>query len=237
MKAIILAAGRGSRLKHLTDDRPKGLTLFRGRTLLEWQLSALVRSGIEDVGIVTGYMREEFSKYGLHEFQNKRWANTQMVASLKCAEHWLNQDKCLVIYSDIYFLHSALLSLARCTSDLSITYDKFWLDLWRRRFKDPLVDAECFRLRSNGILKEIGGRPNRLEDVQGQYMGLLCFTPAGWKVFDRIYSSLDSARQDQVSMTEVLQLIIDEGKLDILAVPYEDEWGEFDHPSDFDALR
>ena len=54
-KAIILSAGQGSRLGHLTDDRPKCLIEFNGRTLLDRQLDALAANGIEEVVVVTGF--------------------------------------------------------------------------------------------------------------------------------------------------------------------------------------
>ncbi len=54
-KAIILSAGKGSRLLPLTADRPKCLIDFSGRTLLEWQLDALASGGIEEVVVVTGF--------------------------------------------------------------------------------------------------------------------------------------------------------------------------------------
>ena len=66
MKAIILAAGRGSRMKNLTDDRPKCLVELRGKALLDWQLAALREAGIEQAAIVTGYRRELFADRGLN---------------------------------------------------------------------------------------------------------------------------------------------------------------------------
>src|SRR5690349_12700479 len=55
MKAIILSAGQGSRLGHLTDDRPKCLIDFNGRTLLDRQLDTLAANGIEEAVVVTGF--------------------------------------------------------------------------------------------------------------------------------------------------------------------------------------
>ncbi|MFZ9450262.1 MAG: NTP transferase domain-containing protein, partial [Alphaproteobacteria bacterium] len=64
MRAIILAAGRGSRMRQLTDERPKCLVPLRGRPLLEWQLEALRGAGIREIGIVTGYRREMLASRG-----------------------------------------------------------------------------------------------------------------------------------------------------------------------------
>ena len=54
-KAIILSAGKGSRLHPLTDDRPKCLIELSGKSLLEWQLDALAANGLTDIVVVTGF--------------------------------------------------------------------------------------------------------------------------------------------------------------------------------------
>lgn len=54
-KAIILSAGQGSRLLPLTADQPKCLIDFSGRSLIAWQISALVANGIEEIVVVTGF--------------------------------------------------------------------------------------------------------------------------------------------------------------------------------------
>jgi len=61
MKAIILAAGRGSRMKNLTDERPKCLVELRGNPLLDWQLAALLEAGIDRIAIDTGYRQNRAS--------------------------------------------------------------------------------------------------------------------------------------------------------------------------------
>ena len=58
MKAIILAAGRGSRMNNISLEKPKCLVEIFGQTLLNFQLSAMRKSGIDDIAIVTGYKRE-----------------------------------------------------------------------------------------------------------------------------------------------------------------------------------
>ena len=61
MRGIILAAGRGSRMKHLTSERPKCMVKLQGKPLIEWQLEALRAAGIDDIAIVTGYRHELLS--------------------------------------------------------------------------------------------------------------------------------------------------------------------------------
>ncbi len=62
MKAVILAAGLGKRMKPLTDDRPKALVELKGKPLLEHVLSSLEKAGVEETVLVIGYRGEQVKK-------------------------------------------------------------------------------------------------------------------------------------------------------------------------------
>jgi L-glutamine-phosphate cytidylyltransferase len=232
MRAIILAAGRGSRMKSLTDERPKCLVEMRGKVLLEWQLAALREAGISEIGIVTGYKRELLAGRGLIEFHNPQWAKTNMVSSLAHAEAWLVADTCIVSYADIFYESSAIGLLVNCAAPLAITFDANWLPSWEERFADPLLDAESFRLKPDGTLSEIGSKPKSVEEIEGQYMGLLRFTPTAWAELTRIRAALTGLERDNMHMTGTLQKIIDAGRMPVRAVRYDGSWGEIDSPED-----
>ena len=237
MKAIILAAGRGSRMKSLTDERPKCLVELRGKPLLEWQLESLRAAGISDIAVVTGYKRELLAERGLSEFHNPRWAETNMVSSLACAESWLQGEPCIVSYSDIFYSPVAVQSLINCEAALAVTYDPNWLQLWTERFGDPLLDAETFRLSATKTLAEIGNKPQSVDDVQGQYMGLLRFTSEGWAEVVRLRAELSPQQRDSMHMTNTLQRVIDAGRVPIEAVAYTGEWGEVDSSEDLSVYQ
>lgn len=232
VKAIILAAGRGSRMQNLTDAKPKCLLEVRGRTLLDWQLSALADGGVSEVAIVTGYKREMFAGINLPQFHNERWSQTNMVSSLACAHEWLEQGPCIVSYSDIFFGAEAVRDLIQCSAPLAITYDLNWERLWDERFEDPLLDAETFRVSQEGTLLEIGKKPQCIGEIQGQYMGLLKFSPDGWKELMRIWSENSAKTKDAMQMTRALQQVIEADRIKVLALSYEGEWGEIDSPTD-----
>lgn len=237
MKAIILAAGRGSRMKNLTDERPKCLVELHGKALLDWQLEALREAGITEIAIVTGYKRELLAGRGLAEFHNARWAETNMVSSLACAEAWLQAGPCIVSYSDIFYNASAVQALMNSQASLAVTYDPNWLQLWTQRFGDPLLDAETFRLTPSLTLAEIGNKPASVEEVQGQYMGLLRFTPEGWQEVLNIRATLTSELRDKMHMTGTLQRVIEAGRVSISAIPYSGEWGEVDTTEDLQSYQ
>ena len=60
MKALVLAAGRGERLRPFTDTIPKPLLVVRGKRLIEWHLEALARAGVREVVINTAWLEEQF---------------------------------------------------------------------------------------------------------------------------------------------------------------------------------
>lgn len=237
MKAIILAAGRGSRMKSMTDEKPKCLVELHGKALLDWQLDALRGAGINEIAIVTGYKRELLSGRGLVEFHNSRWAETNMVSSLACAAAWLESEPCIVSYSDIFYSSAAVQSLMNSGASLAVTYDPDWLSLWSQRFGDPLLDAETFRLGSSGVLREIGNKPQTVAEVQGQYMGLLRFTPDGWAEVVRIRSNLSDEQKDKMHMTGTLQKVIEADRVSIVGIPYMGKWGEVDSQEDLKSYN
>jgi len=237
MKAIILAAGRGSRMKDLTESKPKCLVSVHGRPLIEWQLNALRRKEITSIGIVTGYRREMLEKYKLTEFINKDWASTQMFSSLSCAHRWLEEDTCIISYSDIFYEPEAINLLIESNSNLAITYDPNWHEIWSKRFSDPLLDAETFRLSSSSCLLEIGKKTSSTLDIEGQYMGLLRITPDGWKEIESVLKSLRKTERDKIQLTTVLQTLIEKASYKIEAIPYLGGWGEVDSASDISTYE
>lgn len=222
-------------MKSLTDEQPKCLIEIHGRALIDWQISALRQAGIDDIAIVTGYKSECLSGRAQKEFHNPRWQETNMVSSLECAAEWIEEGDFVVSYSDIFYAASAVSSLINTAADLAIVYDINWLPLWNRRFGDPLLDAETFRVSAAGTLLEIGAKPSSIEEIEGQYMGLLYFGKAGWREVIRLRQQLNSSQKDTMHMTGLLQKIIDAGRISIAAVPYSSDWGEVDTAADLAA--
>lgn len=230
MKAIILAAGRGSRMGSLTINRPKCMTQIQGKPMITWQIEAIKAAGIVEIAIVRGYMAESF-QFDVQYFENERWNLTNMVMSLVAADQWLESDHCIVSYSDIIYPASAIFQLMNGSGDIVISYDCHWLDLWSKRFNDPLSDAETFRIDNNGILIDIGRRPVSIAEIEGQYMGLLKFSPKGWKQTQKILQGLPPQQQDKLDMTALLQVMIKNGE-SINTIPYETWWFEIDNAHD-----
>lgn len=231
MRAILLAAGRGSRMEKFTVDRPKCLLEVGGRALIDWQLEALRQAGMEEIGIVRGYLGNKLKREFVTFFDNPRWQQTNMLASLLCAEEWLKTADTLVSYTDIIYSADTVRRLVEARGDIAISYDKKWLPLWKARFQDPLGDAESFRVDAGGLLLEIGHRVQDLAVIQGQYMGLLKFSVPGWQQVTGFISSLSPQEADSMSMTSMLSCLLERG-VKIHAVPIEESWFEIDSEND-----
>lgn len=245
MRAVVLAAGEGTRLRPLTDDRPKCLVPFAGRPLLEWQLAALAAAGVDDVTVVTGY-RAEAITVGTRRVHNDRYADTNMVASLMCARAQLDgTDDVLVAYGDIVYEPRLVTALAATRSGVGVVVDRRWRQLWDLRMEDPLADAETLRRDADGYLAELGRKPRTLADIEAQYVGLI-LVKAGFAAewcarFDTLDpdGEYEGRDRDHMFMTAFLQLLIDAG-VAVDAVPVDGGWFEVDTVEDltvYEQLR
>jgi choline kinase len=237
MRAVILAAGCGSRMGSHTEDRPKCLIEVGGRRLLDRQLAALYAAGVVEVAVVTGWCSEQFTGLPVHRFHNAAWQQTSMVDSLACAGDWLLAEPVLVCYGDIVFAPEAAARLCVAEADIAVAYDPQWADQWRRRFDDPLSDAETFQLAPGGItLRAIGEKPSCMTEIEGQYVGLVALTPAGWL---HVRAALDEARRTggRTDFTGLLSRLLRQSVLPIAALALTGPWHEFDHPRDLEVGR
>ena len=111
MKALILAAGLGSRLKHKTSDIPKALVEVLGKPIMAYQLEALECNGIRDVGIVLGYKSEkirsfiqaEFAHLAITFFENDIFDASNSAYSFWQAREYIQDDSYIHLNCDIIF--------------------------------------------------------------------------------------------------------------------------------------
>ncbi len=245
MKAIVLAAGMGTRLKHLTENKPKGMLEFNGKSLIEHLLDTFSRCGIEDVVIVRGYMEHKINFPGVRYYTNKDYDKTNMVETLFCAENELN-DEVIISYADIIYEDSVLKKLMVEDHDISVVVDDNWQEYFSARLGgDPLLDAESLLYDKAGFIKEIGGRNPALKDVQGQYIGLMKFKGQGVRVLKDVYHEAKAKYWDKpwprkkkfqkAYMTDLLQAIIDSGAK-VSPVRVKNGWLEFDTVEDYENI-
>lgn len=110
MRAILLAAGMGTRLRPLTEDTPKSLIKINGEPLLERQVKFLKEIGIEEIYIVTGYLKEKFEylreKYNVTLIYNEYYNKYNNIYSMYLAKEFLENS--YVIDADVYLTKNFL---------------------------------------------------------------------------------------------------------------------------------
>jgi L-glutamine-phosphate cytidylyltransferase len=236
MRAVILAAGRGSRMGALAEERPKCLVELAHKPLIRRQIAALRSGGVSTIGIVRGYLANSINIEDVAYFENPRWAQTNMVMSLVAAAAWLRSDSVVISYADIFYASDVVRDLAASPGDLVVSYDCNWRNLWTRRFVDPLSDAETFRTDASGGLIDIGRRTTQIDDIEGQYMGLLKFTPQAWRAVEALLSTVDAKTRDAMDMTTLLRALLESG-FPIKTVGITGQWGEIDSSGDLELYE
>ena len=225
-QAVILAAGRGSRMGKSTERSHKCLTILNNKTLLNWQQDALRDAGVSSITVIRGY-RSEMLQGDFKTVENPRWAETNMVATLFCAPKF--EQETVISYSDIVYPSKHVKDLMEKEGDVVISADKDWFSLWSSRFDNPLEDAETFQTDGD-ILKVIGEKNNKLINIEAQYMGLLKFSPKGWDIAYNLFKSLNKQQQDKLDMTSLLSLLLK--KIDIKVSFVNGAWCEVDSYED-----
>lgn len=235
-KTLILAAGEGTRLRPYTLDRPKCLVEVDGRSLLDRQLDVLRAEGVNPIVLIGGYLSDKLCRPGIELKLNPRYAETNMVWTLFCAEEELSGDV-IVAYGDIVYSRQILRALLDSRADIAVTIDLDWEAYWRARNEDPIADAETLKLASDGRIRELGQKPNSLAEIEGQYMGLMRFSAAGIETLKKVFhdarraGNLRGKLPEKAFMTDLLQATIDAGHR-LQSVPVHGGWVEVDTVTD-----
>jgi choline kinase len=230
MNAIILAAGRGSRLTNLTDTIPKCLVRINKKSLLSRQLEIYNSlPEISNISIVRGYLKEKINDKRINKyFENEEWKRTNMVSSLYTCKEILKEKDSIISYGDIFFGYKIINKLINDHNDIVISYDSDFLKLWSKRFKNPLDDLETFKIDENQYLIDIGDKTDNIQKIEGQYMGLLKITRNGWNKIDNLLCKINF---NNIDMTQLLKILLNEN-LKIKTVQNKEIWGEVDTPHD-----
>lgn len=247
MKAILLGAGQGRRLRPLTEDRPKCMVEVRGVPLLHWQLHALRAAGVDDFTVVRGWCRTAIRGQGLRTIDNPRWDQTNMVESLRCAIDEIHGDV-LIAYTDLLYQPHLVQAARDSAADVGVVVDLEWRRLWQERMENPLSDAETLRFDATGRLLEIGQRPNSYDDIQAQYIGMVRLSPAGSDILrDALVRALAAHRRgecffgsertlDSAYMTDLLMGLVNEG-VPVKTILVRGGWTEIDSLEDLQVAE
>jgi choline kinase len=193
MRAIIIGAGRGSRLQHRTREIPKTLVEVMGRPMLDWILDALAAGGFQrkDIVFISGYA-EEVVRARYPEFtyvRNSDWEHNNILASLLCARDYLS-DGFLSTYADIVYEPGVVERLLAAPEEIVLGCDTAYRRRYVGRTQHPETDAE--KLSAEGRRVTALSRTIPSEQAQGEFIGVMKLTAEGARTFTR---GFDQARE------------------------------------------
>ena len=246
MKAIILAAGRGTRLAKYTKNLPKCMLKFNGKTLIETQVETLRACGIKNITIVKGYLSKKIKIRGVKYYVNEDYENTNMVETLMCAEKEMN-DEFLVCYGDILYEKKVIKKILEDKSDIGVAVDRDYWDYWKARLDDPKSDTESLVIEK-GAITELGEANCTIDKAKARYVGLIKFSKKGVKTLKKVYHEnkkkyynkdepwLRSRSFKKAYMTSLLQAVINAGYT-VKPIAIARGWLEFDTEQDYERYK
>ncbi len=180
MRAIIIGAGRGSRLQHETREIPKTLVEVMGRPMLEWVLDALAAAGIgrRDVVFISGYaedvVRERYPEFTF--VRNADWQNNNILLSLLHAREHLGEGF-VSTYSDIVYEGAVVEKLVQSPQHIALGCDTAWRRRYVARSQHPETDAEKLRAEGSRVVEL--SRHIDSEAADGEFIGVMKLDASG----------------------------------------------------------
>ena len=228
MKAVILAAGQGTRIRSVHGEHPKCLIEVDNTTILDHQLDALSMVGINDVAIVVGYEKEQIISHAnarallsprIRFIENPAFAITNNIYSLWRALEWVRGESFIVLNADVIFNPEILDVAVRPYAPISMIVDPLWRD---ETMKVVILDDHVIRMSKN-ISRE---------EFSGTYIGITVFSKA---IQDRFFHKM----QDVIAagrVNEFFNVAVQELANEGVPVGYTSTdglpWAEIDDPVD-----
>ena len=240
-KGLIVAAGLGSRLKGHTEDKPKCMLDFGGKTLLQRQLYSYKNNNIKNISLIRGYKKNKINYKGIKYFDNNEYKNNNILNSIFYAEEVINGN-IIISYSDILFEPFIVKRAMESNHDISVVVDVDWRDYYIDRKEHPLSEAENVIFNSNNEVVKIGKIASDKEEVHGEFIGMIKLNHRGCEILKqnfhrvkKLYWNKPFQRANifqKAYLTDMIQELVDIG-IKVHCVIIERGWKEIDTVEDY----
>jgi len=240
-KTLIVAAGLGSRLKDHTENLPKSMLDFGGKTLLERQLAAYRDCGINNISVVRGYKKNKINYKNLNYFDNNDYEKNNILNSIFYGEKVINGNV-IIAYSDILFESSVVKRLLESDHDISVVVDIDWKGYYVGREDHPIEEAENVIFNSNNEVVKIGKIATEKQEVHGEFIGMMKLSNRGCEIFKQNFHRVKKLYWDKpfqrakvfqkAYLTDMIQELVDIG-IKVHCVIIERGWKEIDTVEDY----
>ena len=240
-KTLIVAAGLGSRLKGHTENAPKCMLDFGGKTLLQRQLLSYKKNGVDDISLIRGYKKNKINYKGIKYFDNNDYKDNNILNSIFYGEEAINGN-IIISYSDILFEPFIVKRAMESDHDISVIVDVDWRDYYIDRKEHPLSEAENVIFNSNNEVVKIGKISSEKEEVHGEFIGMIKLNHKGCEILKqnfhrvkKLYWNKPFQRAkifQKAYLTDMIQELVDIG-IKVHCVIIERGWKEIDTVEDY----
>ncbi len=218
--AVVLAAGRGTGLEPLTEDRPKVMLPVAGKPLLRWLVDAFKKQSINDITVVGGYQAQAIDTAGVKLVVNERHAQTGELASLACAADGLQTDT-VIAYGDLLFRSYILRDLLESDAPFSVVVDSSHTAPSNRSVRDFAYcsapdDRDLFGQKV--LLRHVASKgeepgAGRAQAPHGRWIGLLSVRGTGRERLQALIGELRGRDDfDTLDMPALLNALVEAGE-------------------------
>ncbi|AJE20230.1 NTP transferase domain-containing protein [Azotobacter chroococcum] len=234
-RAVILSAGQGRRLLPFTENSPKCLLDIAGRSVVEWQIDALLAAGIGHVTVVVGYGAEQVERVLIDRYGTGTVAtlyNPFFEVADNLASCWMArqamQDEFLLLNGDTLFELAVLERLLEAPPrPITLAIDR-----------KAGYDSDDMKVCLDGERLTRVGKTLPLAHIDGESIGMMYFQPQGAALFRQTLEA-QMRRPEALQrwyLSIIDQLAQDTGQVFVQSIEGL-SWGELDFPADLESVR
>lgn len=224
MDAIILAGGKGTRMRPLTDDTPKPLLLVQGRPILEWSLYSL-RPSADRVIVVAKYLKPQIEAYMAAQTVFEDWQIVEQLPeplgtghAVMCCQPYLKSETFLVINGDDLFGAKALSALSQVEAGV-LAVEREEASLYGVLITDQ-----------SGRLTRIHEKPE-----PGTYPPPVKVNIGAYKLTRQIFDyDLPKSKRGEYELTDYVTYLASQANVQVVV---SDFWLPIGNPADYDAAQ
>ena len=244
MKAIIIAAGTGTRLGKEQSKLPKALLEVNDQTILSRQISVLKKMGIEEIVVITGPYAEKFPSIDVTYVNDQNHDEHDILGSLIVAKDYIKGDT-VITYSDILFDAITSEQIIQQECDIGVVIDMDWKKAYEGRTFHPLTEAENVLLSDDKNILKIQKNIKSREENIGEFLGLIKLSSHGSKIFTDKFEYLltnhigtfhDAASLKKAYITDFIQELVD-SKIFVTPILISGKWCEIDTNQDLERAQ
>lgn len=245
MKAVIIAAGVGSRLGELTKEIPKSLIDINGKSIIERQINSFRKCGVHEIIVITGYQNHKFNLENVEYVFNPDYAEVEQAFSLLTARKRIDDD-IIISFGDIIFEDKILKQVMDIENDIVIGVDHDWKKSYEKRMDNSSIMSDFIAIK-NGKIVKLFRKSTEFDEgsIVAEFSGLFKLSSNAVKKLIQTYENLEMNHSgrfhyaDSFKKAKIIDLLQElfENGVEMEAVHLDGKWCEIDTPQDLELAK